>query len=371
MQAQLIRRWIVTGSLLLLTLLLPLSCPAEADKAVESLARGTLLVDNTGVHVSVEGPLSKDAEEQADADSYFHIGSNTKAMTATMIAMLVEEGLLDWDTTVSEVWPQAAPSFDEAMRDVTLHALLTHRSGIRAFTAGRDWQSVPERSGDGRQRRIEFSRWLLAQAPAGQRGLYLYSNAGYCVASAMVEELSGNSWEQMLRERLFGPLGMEVQFGWPLDHDSMQPQGYLRSAGVLRPFGRSEGYSLPVEIAPAGDLSMPLGEYAKFLRLHLDGLGGEARLLTEESFAFLHEPVGHYACGWIVLDRDRETEEGVVTQRISSHDGSAGSFYLHTELNPAAGYAVAAVVNAGGDASRGLTESLAADAALDGSDSTK
>src|SRR5690606_40293924 len=119
---------------------------------------------------------------------------------------------------------------------------------------------------------------------------------GYAVASAMLEELSGIGWEELMQLRLFEPLGMQVQFGWPLEHDAAQPQGYLRKLGLLMPYGSEQGYDLPQQIAPAGDLSMPLGDYAKFLKLHMDGLAGEPRLLSAETFAFLHEPVGHYAC---------------------------------------------------------------------------
>src|SRR5690606_26707201 len=124
---------------------------------------------------------------------------------------------------------------------------------------------------------------------------------------------------------------------------------------LVIPYGRQQGYAMPPEIAPAGDLSMPLGEYAKFLQLHIDGLSGSPRLLSADSFAFLHEPSGHYACGWIVLERDVDSPSGPLHERISTHDGSAGSFYIHTVLSHQRHAAAAAVVNCGSDGARKLT----------------
>ncbi|MCB1217081.1 beta-lactamase family protein [bacterium] len=370
-----IARLIRWGPPLLLTLVLLLLIQRQCTAGDQPLdkkrqAIGTLVLDAGNESIEVHGPLNReDAAPAAAADSFFHIGSNTKAMTATMLAMLVEEGLLDWDSTVAEVWPEQAADFDEQMRDVTLQDLLTHRSGMQAFTDGAEWKAVPARRGDARQRRREFSHWLLGQPPKLRRGKYLYSNADYGVASAMAEERSGQSWEQLMQERLFGPLGMDVQFGWPLDRDSAQPTGYYSGKGQLRAYGRAQGYVLPVEIAAAADLSMPLGEYAKFLRLHLDGLSGSPRLLSAESFAHLHEPAGHYACGWIVLDRDIETPQGSSTERISTHNGSTRTFYIHALINQTRGIAGAAVVNCGGDAARELTTTLV-DGLLGGEDQT-
>ncbi|MCB1187102.1 beta-lactamase family protein [bacterium] len=352
-------RWlwpaIITLSVVVLVVASISTRAAELQLDADSLAIGSLLLANGTQEITVKGPLATDKLVPATADSYFHIGSNTKAMTATMIATLVEEGLLDWDTTVSEVWPEQSATFNEAMRDASLHELLTHRSGIQAFTAGSEWKSVPEREGGSRERRLSFAQWLLAQEPAGRRGLYLYSNAGYCVASAMAEERSGQSWEELMQQRLFDPLGMQVQLGWPLDHDAAEPTGYTIRGSKVFPYGRLQGYSMPPEIAPAGDLSMPLGEYAKFLQLHIDGLSGSPSLLSADSFAFLHEPSGHYACGWIVLERDVETPQGPLHERISTHDGSAGTFYIHTVLSHTRHCAAAAVVNCGDDGARKLT----------------
>lgn len=335
-----------------------ISGAAASDKAPEAAAIATVLVGNNEIHATATGPPRAGSELQVDTDSLFHIGSNTKAMTATMLAMLVEEGLLGWETTVSDVWPGQVEEMHEEMRDVSLHELLTHRSGIRAFTDGRDWRHVPELEGDERSRRIAFSLWLLGQEPEVRRGLYHYSNAGYSVASAMVEELSGQSWQELMQERIFDPLGMHVQVGWPLDHGQDEPVGYMRRFGLPLPYGRKQGYSLPAEIAPAGDLSMSMPDYGKFLQLHLDGLTGDPRLLSAESFAFLHEPVGHYACGWIVLDRESILDDEALAGRVSSHDGSAGTFYIHAELDQSRQIAAAAVINIGGDKSRELTEGL-------------
>ena len=60
----------------------------------------------------------------------FHLGSDTKAMTSLLAAMLVEEGKLRWNTTLAEVFPELAEKMDAGFRNVTLEQLLSHTSGI-------------------------------------------------------------------------------------------------------------------------------------------------------------------------------------------------------------------------------------------------
>lgn len=88
--------------------------------------------------------------------------------------------------------------------------------------------------------------------------------------------------------------------------------------GVDVPHDPNSGYALPALIASAGDTSLVLADYAKFLRLHLDGLRDTGGILRATTIQRLHDPVGTYACGWAIGSRDGET--------ISLHFGSAGTF---------------------------------------------
>jgi CubicO group peptidase (beta-lactamase class C family) len=326
------------------------ACPAAQDAGSAALARASVLVDAAGVHPEASGSGRLDGSMPVSEDSCFHIGSNTKAMTATLLAMLVEDELLDWDTTVAEVWPAESVAMHADNRSITLHELLTHRAGIQPFTAGTEWQGLPELTGDNVQQRRDFSLLLLGNAPASARGEFVYSNAGYGIASAMAEELTGESWEGLMTTHLFEPLEMRVHVGWPLDLGAEQPMGYLAEDSGLRPFGDAQGYRLAPAIASAGDLCMPIADYGKFLQLHLQGLAAGSPLLSQAGFAKLHEPLGNYACGWIIVERNGD--------EVSTHDGSAGSFYMRGAINRTKQYAVAAVVNSGGDKATALVQSM-------------
>jgi CubicO group peptidase (beta-lactamase class C family) len=79
----------------------------------------------------------------------FHLGSDTKAMTATMLATVVEEGKLSWNTTLEQVFPELAPKMDPAYRKVTLEQLLAHRAGFtdESWPQGKTFKDMHELPG--------------------------------------------------------------------------------------------------------------------------------------------------------------------------------------------------------------------------------
>ena len=290
----------------------------------------------------------------------FHLGSNTKAMTATLLAGLVEEGALSWDTTPVEALPRSADSIHPAYRTVTLVHLLSHRAGIAPYTDMREYAKIPDLNGSPKERRAAFSQHVLQRPPAHPPdSTFGYSNAGYTVAAAMAEQIRGESFEAMMRDRLFAALNVEGGFGWPAATDTDQPWGHRSTAGdSLHPRQPRGHDTLGPLLGPAGDVAMTLPDYGRFLQLHLRGLRGEETdALSVSAIRYLHESQGSmseagdgpaFGLGWVVLDH--------LGARTSGHSGSLGTFKTRAVIQPSRDLAVAVAANAGDEADAATSE---------------
>jgi CubicO group peptidase (beta-lactamase class C family) len=314
--------------------------------------------------VSAAGVRHRGRSAAVSVRDQFHLGSNAKAMTATLIALLVEEGTLSWETTPAEVFSGLSDAIDPALRDVTIEQLLAHRAGIQPFTNTQEYEALPPLDDDPKARRAAFSRFLLQGEPAHRPdSAFVYSNAGYAVAAAMAEQVRDVSLEQMMRQRLFEPLDIDGGFGWPVAVDSSQPWGHrTRGGDTLQVHVPKGGYSRglgPLWTA-AGDVHMNMPDYGRFLQLHLRGLRGEAtRLLSASTIRDMHASRGRmtddaegpgYGLGWVVHE--------FLGARSSSHAGSIGTFKARATVQASRDLAVAVVANAGHDAADEATIEL-------------
>ena len=125
----------------------------------------------------------------------FHIGSDTKAMTALIAAMLVEGGKIQWTSTISEVFPDLSATMDAEVRNVTLEQLLSHTSGIPSDTESHDkiiQQSFAQERLNLDELRYWVSKQLINQPLKSKPGTHFeYANMGYMLAGAMLERVSG------------------------------------------------------------------------------------------------------------------------------------------------------------------------------------
>jgi CubicO group peptidase (beta-lactamase class C family) len=268
-----------------------------------------------------------------------HLGSCTKAMTATLIGMLVDDGLLTWSTTVRDVFPQIAPQLHPDFRAATLSHLLTHRSGLPHDTS---WRNLPGSSLTD-QRRAAL-RALLSSPPLARPGtVYAYSNAGYVLAGLMAEEVSGQPWEELMQERLFNPLRMSTAgFGPPGGASSGrvdEPWGHRETQGRVEPVLLDNAPSM----GPAAAVHSSVPDWSKFASLHLRGAQGKARLLKPSTFLALHTPPPgcDYAGGWLVFDRSW------AGGRALNHSGSNTYWYATIWIAPARGFSTLVATNLG------------------------
>jgi CubicO group peptidase (beta-lactamase class C family) len=258
----------------------------------------------------------------------FQIHSCTKSMSATLAAILIEEGKLRWDTTIAEVFPELKDTMHKQYAPVTMEQMLTHRGGFptkpptdairRAFETHRDIPqefrpAVLERFGTFDftrektrrapvEQRKEFIKAVLAEPPEATPGTrFVYSNQGYVVAGAMLEKITGKPWEELMTEKIFLPLRMNTAgFGLPGTIGKVdQPWGHTTVGEKIRPVQ----YDNPPVTAPAGTVHCSLDDLASFCLAHLQGErpGG---LVKPETFRKLHASVGGYACGWICAHHD-------------------------------------------------------------------
>jgi len=277
----------------------------------------------------------------------FQLGSNSKAITATVLGTLVEEGKLGWTTTVADVFPR--DSISPEFRGVTIDLLLSHHAGISSFddTDHKDFKSIPRLSGTPTQRRAQFAAWVLRNKPAVPVGQALYSNGGYTIAGAIAERITGESWESLVRERVFKPLGLDGSFAWSDSPDLEEPWGHYETHGGVKPVDpRDPDERLPPIIWPAGSVELSLEDYAKFLQVNLRGLQGhDTPLLEAATVKHLHtspvSPPDKYGLGWGLQDFDGAP--------ASVHTGSAGAFYAVTIIQPTRDLGAAVFTNAGGE----------------------
>lgn len=301
------------------------------------------VIDVNGiVGVATNGVRKVGGTATVTSKDLFHLGSMTKAMTATMLSTLVRDGKLSWDMTMAEAFPAIASVMDSRYSDVTLEQLVTHTSGLASYTTDPEWASIPPFTGTPVQQRQAFAQMLLTRPPIGPAGVYRYSNAGYAVAAAIAERVTGKTWEQLMQQRVFGPLKIRAAYGWPLLSGDGEPWGHRIKNGVVTPHKPSDHYRVPTVLAPAGDVSMSILDYSVFARLHLAGLENiDGSVLSAADIQRLHRPMLEYSCGW-----HEELIDGVPT---SWHRGTCDTFDTFVLLQPSRGIGVIVFTNADGD----------------------
>lgn len=285
----------------------------------------------------------------------FHIGSCTKSMTATLAAILIEEGKLRWDTTIGEVFPELKGKMDKRYESVTVEQLLTHRGGVPDAPPAAAWQQAWAQQGTLTEQRLEFIKAVLSQPPAAAPGTrMIYSNQGYAILGAMLERITGTPWESLITEKLFKPLHMDsAGFGPPGTIGAVdQPWGHIRKWFITVPLQKDN----PPAIAPAGCVHCSLDDLARFTIFHMqrNPVGG---LLKPETLARLHTPPAgsDYACGWVVLKRAWAGGTALM------HNGSNTMWYVVMWLAPEKDFSVVVGTNiAGPDAEQGCDEAASA-----------
>jgi CubicO group peptidase (beta-lactamase class C family) len=220
------------------------------------------------------------------ADTQFILCSVTKSFTALGLAMLVDEGRLDWAKPVRDYLPEFRLHDAVATERVTTLDLLCHRTGLPRH----DWVWMP--ADISRAEMLAALRYL--EPSKDIRAAYQYCNLGYVVAGMVAERISGQTWEDFTRDRIIKPLGM-IHFGFSdadlerapdsarpyILHDQEKPGEFMRRRARL----------WPVADTPAGGINVAASDMARYMRLCLaDGKVDGVPLVSTDRLKALDEP---------------------------------------------------------------------------------
>ncbi len=293
--------------------------------------------------IGVAGVRKFGRPELMTIDDQIHLGSDTKAMTAVLVGQLIERGKLSIDTPVLKIFPEFAGKMDPQMGTVTVSQLLQHTSGL---PANLPWGTYATANDDVRAQRHAAVLRALSQPPAHPPGTaYAYSNTGFVLLGAVVEQISGKSWEDQIRAELFTPLKMpSAGFGPPgmiggLD----QPWGHVLQSG--RPVAIQ--IDNPPIMGPAGRVHCSIRDWAKFVGCFESGDVPSLPGVSEKSMNSILTPgsTGDYGGGWIHTRRDWGGGP------VLTHAGSNTMWYCVAWVSPKKHFATLVAVNvAGGDA---------------------
>jgi CubicO group peptidase (beta-lactamase class C family) len=249
----------------------------------------------------------------------FYIGSCTKAFTATAMGILVDDGVLEWDTPVRDYLQSFKMHDAVATERATPRDLLAHRTGL------------PNHFGaDPSRDRAELLAMLPHLEPCMDfRSGFRYCNKGYIVVGLLIEHVTGKSWEQFSRERIFKPLGMTGSTFAACARDGNSgfapggsfAIGYVRGRRRLMPWrhGWAEDIdlaSLLRSIGPDGAIISNVRDMCTWLRLQIGrGAIGGRRIIARSTLNEIHTPQvvtpgwfyngrelldASYAMGWFV-----------------------------------------------------------------------
>lgn len=307
-------------------------------------ALGGAIVTSRGLAaIGVLGVRKAGTKIPATAEDQWHIGSDTKAMTAVLIAALVEQGRLKWETTIGKTFPELASSMSPEFQKINLLELLSHRAGL---PANLPWRLIPRAQEIREQRQAALKAAASARLDGKPGTTYLYSNLGYVIAGAIAEKVAGDSWEELIKKQVFEPLGMRSAsfggVGTPGQID--QPWGHAADGKPVKDYGPDADN--PPVLGPAGRVHCTLSDWAKFIADELRGARGEKGLLKPETYGKLQTPPfgGDYALGWGVAER--EWGGG----KVLTHSGSNTMNLAVAWLAPLRDFAVLVVTNQGGPA---------------------
>ncbi len=293
----------------------------------------------------------------------FHLGSDTKAMTALLAAMLIEKGKLRWDTTVAEVFPELVETMDPRLRRVTLEQLLSHTSGIPTDNEDIFKAYLEAMTQDGNldeQRYWLVREWSKRPLQSEPGATFAYANMGYIIIGAMIERIEKKTWDEMITERIFMPLRLRTAGLGPSASLGRvdAPLAHLIVDGKAKAMLAGPNGDGPAIVGPAGIAHMSILDFARWAGWNAgEGKRGPA-LVKPETLRKLHTPVismpektdappgtppgGKYALGWGELAPDWALHP------LLYHGGSNGMNLAHVWVDPKRDFAMVIAANISG-----------------------
>ncbi len=308
---------------------------AETRSYLDRLERlglaGVVVIADRGEPILAQGYGLADRENGVrwSPGTVSTVGSITKQFTAAAILVLEQEGRLSVQESITKYFEDVPAD----KRSITLHHLLTHSSGIVDLADYGDWDPIT---------RAEFVRRSMDQAlefAPGER--YAYSNAGYSLLGAIIEQLTGDSYERFVRDRLFEPNGMyETGYVLPVWGEGRMAQGYTADETWGTVLGRPLGDDGPYWVLRAnGGIHTTAYDMLRWTQALMDG-----RVLSRKSLLKLWTPHVreyydfHYGYGWSITTYADDV-------KIVTHNGGNGIFFADLAIVPETGFVVFLMAN--------------------------
>ncbi len=280
--------------------------------------------------------------------TYFRIGSTSKAFTSAALAVLVQDGKLGWDDTVTEHLPEFGLYDARVTQAFSVRDLLTHRSGL--WSGAGDYMLWPAPSGFSRAEVIANLRHFKPVTPFGSH--YAYSNALYVAAGELIASVTGAPYETFVQTRLMEPLGIPCFAGEVPDAamtDAAEP--YVPYQGKPLRVDRNRLIGRPPVMAAAGGITCNAQGMARWMSALLAGGEGvlAPRQIAELWTGVTKMPVSAqererdktthraYALGWRIAD--------ILGFETVSHTGTLLGFQSQVMLVPAKGLGITVLTN--------------------------
>jgi CubicO group peptidase (beta-lactamase class C family) len=318
----------------------------QAMEGTKTPAVGVLIIRGGKIdEQAVRGLRRADQPDKVAIDDTWLIGSTGKVMTTALIARLVERDVLSWSATLEQMLPDLAAQMQPAYRSVTLVELLSHRAGLPENL--RDLAYVDRFFSDSRalpEQRLDLATHALGEAPEKTPGSeFVYSNSGFVIAAVIAERATQQSFETLIQQEVFAPLGMRHAGFGPTT--GAQPRGHRGGAPVIdAPHITGEG--VPLAYAPAGNLHMSLQDWALFCIDQLAGSHGHGKLLSLASYQLMQRAQPNSPAG---LDWGVQASIAGRQGPVWVHGGSDGNWLAWVALFPATDNGVLVVANATAD----------------------
>ena len=318
---------------------------AELASLIESIrlkegltALASAIIVNGRIHsVAAVGTREYGTDNWVTVNDKFLIGSCTKALTASLAAMLVDEGVFNWQTTIRDLFPdlEMLPEYE----NITIYQLLSHRAGLpKNFKSGEttwliDYEFDEKRGSTPKILRLQHLEKTVQYkliSPPGK--MVHYSNSGYILAGAMIEKATGKTIEELWTGRIFIPLDISSAGYGPSAalEPNRQPLGHYWDKSLKSFVAFKANY--PKFFSPAGYMHITMEDWAKFILMHMDSYAvKKERLIKPNTLQKLHTPPDsvkwdinidlglNYALGWFT----KNDENG---HRLIWHGGRGFAF---------------------------------------------
>ena len=327
-------------------------------------ALGVTTIQAGVVKSEIRGVRKWDDSTPAMVDDEFHLGSCTKAMTATLLAIYVQRGMLSWQTTLSEIFPEYKDTMRDEFKNVTIEQLTAHMGGIsgdaNSFNNGKLWLRLQNPKLNPRRGRKIVAKVVLSTKPEAPPGTTLiYSNFNYMIVGAILEKTANMAWEDLMRKEIFQPLNMtSCGFGaaGTVSLPPDQPWGHVRIDSDTYPIAPDFNGDNPPTLGPAGTVHCSMQDWTKFLQMHIDGFNGKSSpILNADGFVKLHKryPGQEFTYGgWIRFKGAKDI--GTMLTFAGSNTYSLVNVWLAPKIQ----YGVLSVTNLGNDEAYTATDEV-------------